>query len=205
MQLNDALTQIAEIRAQVERTQVYRGYRSAPVATSGLLAVAAGFAQLWLIAAPLNEPGLYVALWVGAAVLIVVAAGGEIVTRYRRTVSDTERARTRQAVSQFAPCLLAGGLLTAAVLLSAREFVPLLPGIWCVLFSLGIFASLRVLPRGVGTVAVFYLLCGLANVMLAQGEYALAPWTMAAPFGAGQLWAAGILYWKLERQPSQPT
>lgn len=202
MQLNDALTQIAEIRAQVERARVYRGYRSVPVAVSGLLALAAGLAQVWLIDAPLNHPGLYVALWVGAAGLSVVAAGGEIITRYRRTESATERARTRQAVGQFAPCLLAGGLLTAAIVTSADRYVPLLPGIWCVLFSLGVFASLRVLPKGVGMVAAFYLLCGLANVLLAQGEQALAPWTMAAPFGIGQLWAAGILYRELERTPA---
>lgn len=199
MQLNDALSQIAEIRAQVERAQVYRGYRSIPVGLSGLLAVAAALAQSWLVPSPLIRPGLYVSLWVSAALLSVAAAGGEIITRYRRTVSETERARTRQAVGQFAPCLLAGGLLTVAILLAAPETVRLLPGIWCVLFSLGIFASLRVLPRSIGLVAVFYLLCGLANVIFAQGPHALAPWAMAVPFGAGQAWAAGILYWKLER------
>jgi hypothetical protein len=201
MQLNDALSQIAEIRALVERARVYRGYRSIPVALSGLLAVAAAIAQSWLLESPLNRPGLYVSLWVSAALLSVAAAGGEIITRYRRTLSETERARTRQAAGQFAPCLLAGGLLTAAILMAARESIPLLPGIWCVLFSLGIFASLRVLPRGIGLVAAFYLLCGLADVTFAQGAQALAPWTMAVPFGVGQLWAAGILYWKLERTP----
>ena len=199
MQLNDALTQIAEIRSQVERAQVYRGYRSVPVAISGLLAAGAGLLQLWLVESPLSELELYIPIWVSAAVLSIAAAGGEIATRYRRTVSETERARTRQAIGQFAPCLLAGGLLTAVMLISAEESAWLLPGIWCVLFSLGIFASLRVLPRGVGQVALFYLLCGLANVLIARGEHALAPWAMAVPFGVGQLWAAGILYWKLER------
>jgi hypothetical protein len=203
MQLNDALTQIAEIRSQIERTQVYRGYRSVPVAISGVLALGAGVLQQWLVESPLNELGLYCLIWVSAAGLSIVAAGGEIMTRYRRTISETERARTRQAIGQFAPCLLAGGLLTTVLLTSAENSAWLLPGIWCVLFSLGIFASLRVMPRGVGNVAVFYLLCGLANVLLAQGAYALAPWAMAVPFGVGQLWAAGVLYWKLERNPDE--
>ena len=199
MQLNEALTQIAEIRSQVEQARVYRGYRSVPVAISGVLALCAGVLQHCLVDAPLNEPGRYLFIWVGAAILSVVAAGGEIATRYRRTISETERSRTRQAVGQFAPCLLAGGLLTVVMLVSAEESVWLLPGIWSVMFSLGIFASLRVLPPGVVLVAVYFLLCGMANVMLGQGEHALAPWTMAVPFGVGQLWAAGILYWKLER------
>ena len=37
MHLNEALTQIAEIRSQVEQARVYRGYRSVPVAISGKL------------------------------------------------------------------------------------------------------------------------------------------------------------------------
>ncbi len=199
MQLNDALTQIAEIRSQVERARVYRGYRSVPVAISGVLAVGAGVVQLSLVESPLSELRVYVSIWVSAAVLSVAAAGGEIATRYRRTVSETERARTRQAVGQFAPCLLAGGLLTGVMLATTHESAWLLPGLWCILFSLGVFASLRVLPRGVGAVAIFYLLCGLVNVLIARGEHALAAWTMSVPFGVGQFWAAGILYWKLER------
>ena len=89
MQLNDALTQIAEIRSQVERTRVYRGYRSVPVAISGVLAVGAAAVQNWFVRTPLDQIHLYVAIWFCAAVLSVLAAGGEIATRYRRTASET--------------------------------------------------------------------------------------------------------------------
>ena len=204
MQLSEALTQIGEIRSQMERAGVYRGYRAAPVAASGLIAWAAGAAQWWLIADPLREIGAYLCLWVSAAVLCLAASGGEIVLRYRRTNSETERARTRQAAGQFAPCLLAGGLLTAVVLLAAAEATWLLPGLWSVLFSLGIFASLRVLPRGMFRVALFYLVWGLGAVVWAQGPNALSPWAMAVPFGCGQLCAAAILYWELERPSAGP-
>jgi hypothetical protein len=199
MQLSEALTQIGEIRSQVERAGVYRGYRAAPVAASGLIAWGAGAAQWWLIADPLREIGAYLCLWISAAVLCLAVAGGEILLRYRRTDSETERARTRQVVGQFAPCLLAGGLLTAVVLLAAAEATWLLPALWSVLFSLGIFASLRVVPRGMDRVACFYLFWGLAAIVWAQGPYALAPWAMAVPFGCGQLWTAAVLYWELER------
>jgi len=199
MQLSEALSQIGEIRSQVERAGVYRGYRARPVALSGLIAWVAGGAQWWLIADPLREIGLYLSIWVSAAVLCLAAAGGEILYRYRRTDSETDRARTRQAAGQFAPCLLAGGLLTAIVLLAAAEATWLLPGLWSVLFSLGIFASSRVMPRGMLRVAFFYLFCGLAAIIWAQGPDALSPWVMAIPFGCGQLSAAGVLYWELER------
>ena len=39
MDLHDALTQISEIRRQVARTEVFRGYRAVPVAFSGFLAI----------------------------------------------------------------------------------------------------------------------------------------------------------------------
>jgi hypothetical protein len=203
MQLSEALSQIGEIRSQVERAGVYRGYRAAPVAASGLIAWGAGAAQWWLISDPLDNIGVYLCIWVCAAVLSLVASGGEILFRYRRTESETGRARTRQAVGQFAPCLLAGGLLTVVVLLAAADATWLLPGLWSVFFSLGIFASLRVLPRGMVRVGFFYLLWGLAAVVWAQGPYALSPWVMAVPFGCGQLLAAAILYWELERPVSE--
>ena len=41
MELREALTQISEIRAQVARTEMFRGYRSLTVAFTGLLAFCA--------------------------------------------------------------------------------------------------------------------------------------------------------------------
>ena len=45
MELHEALTQIAEIRQQMAKSDVFRGYRSAPVAFSGLVALAAAVAS----------------------------------------------------------------------------------------------------------------------------------------------------------------
>ena len=41
MELREALTQIAEIRQQMARTEVFRGYRAMPVAFGGVVALAA--------------------------------------------------------------------------------------------------------------------------------------------------------------------
>jgi len=46
---------------------------------------------------------------------------------------------------------------------------------------------------------VFYLATGTLCLALAQGEHALSPWAMGLPFGVGQLLAALVLYWTLER------
>ena len=81
MELRDALAQISEIRRQMARTEVFRGYRSMPVAFSGLLALAAaGFQALWLPDPGQNVPA-YLTLWLGAALVSALAAGTEMALR----------------------------------------------------------------------------------------------------------------------------
>ncbi len=198
MELHEALSQIEEIRWQMARTQVFRGYRAAPVAMSGVLAVAAAGAQRLLIVDPSQQIGVYLTLWVGAAVLSAVAAGAAMVMR-GRGYAPSRRRITWLAVEQFIPCLVAGGLVTAVIVLCAPEGLWVLPGLWQVLFSLGVFASCRLLPRATFGVAVFYLASGVTCLALARGPHTLAPWAMGVPFGVGQLLAAAVLYWTLER------
>jgi hypothetical protein len=204
MELREALTQIAEIRLQMARTEVFRGYRAVPVAFSGLLALFAAVVQSAWITEPLQNVPAYLTLWVGAAVLSAVAAGLEMAVRSRNSESPLTREVTWLAVAQFLPCLVAGGLVTFVLALYAPEALWVLPGIWQILFSLGIFASYRLLPRATFGVAVFYLCAGVACLALARGDSALWPWAMGLPFGLGQLYAAAVLYWTLERGHVEP-
>jgi hypothetical protein len=204
MELREALTKIAEIRLQMARTEVFRGYRAVPVAFSGLLALGAAIVQSVWIADPLQNIAAYLTLWVGAAVLSAVAAGIEMVMRSLNQGTALTREITWLAVGQFLPCLVAGGLVTGALALFAPEALWILPGVWQVLFSLGIFASYRLLPRATFGVAVFYLASGVVCLAAARGDAALSPWAMGVPFGAGQLYAAAVLYWTLERGHDEP-
>jgi hypothetical protein len=198
MELRDALTQISEIRHQLARTEVFRGYRAMPVAFSGVLALAtAGFQAVW-IRDPSSELPAYLSLWIAAAVAGAGAAGVEMVIRARMSSSSHAREITWLAVEQFVPCLVAGGLVTLVLCRFAPEAVWVLPGLWQVLFSLGVFASCRLLPRATFVVAVFYLASGLTCLALARGDAALSPWAMGLPFGVGQLLAAAVLYRTLE-------
>ncbi len=204
MELREALTQISEIRLQMARTEMFRGYRALPVAFSGLLAgAAAGFQAAWIPQPTQNLPA-YLALWLGAAVVSALASGLEMAVRWRNTPSALNREITCLALGQFAPCVVAGGLLLIVLLGSAPESVWMLPGLWQVLFSLGIFASYRLLPRATFGVAVFYMVAGVACLALAQGDAALSPWAMGLPFGVGQLLSAAVLYWTLERSDVEP-
>ena len=198
MELREAMTQISEIRLQLARTEVFRGLRALPVAMSGLLALAAaGFQAAW-VSRPAEHLSAYLTLWIGAAVVSAVAAGTEMGLRWRAATSPWAREKTWLAVEQFLPCLAAGGLLTFVVVRFSPEVAWMLPGLWQILFSLGIFASCRLLPRALFGVAVFYLASGLASLALARGELAFSPWAMGLPFGTGQLLAAAVLYRTLE-------
>jgi hypothetical protein len=199
MELREALTQITEIRLQLARTEVFRGYRAMPVAFSGCVALLAALIQAVTIPDPTGQIGAYLVLWTGAAVVSVLAAGLEMMIRARNASTPLTRELTWLAIEQFCPSLMAGALVTIVLFRYAVESLWILPGLWQIFFGLGIFASCRLLPRPTFWVAVFYLGTGLAILAVAHGEAALSPWSMGLPFGAGQFLAALVLYRTLER------
>jgi hypothetical protein len=203
MELRDALAQISAIRRQLARTEVFRGYRALPVAFSGALALAAAGVQTLLIPEPAKNITAYLALWVGAAAVSMAATGVEMLLNCRRSRSPLTADMTWLAVSQFLPSIVAGGLVTAVLLAYARESLWMLPGLWALLFGLGVFASYRLLPRATFWVGLFYMTAGIMCLALAQGPAELSPWAMGVPFGLGQLFAAGVLYWTLERNDGE--
>ena len=204
MELRDALTQIAEIRQQMARTEVFRGYRSATTAFSALVAVAAAAVQQYGLPDEHWIAWHVLYLWAAAAAVSLIVVATEMVVRYRRNPSVLQRQITLVAVEQFVPCLVAGALMTYVLSYVATwNTLLMLPGLWAILFSLGVFASRRVLPKGTALVGAWYLLAGLVCLMhhKEQGreQFNFAK-QMALTFGGGQLLAAGVLYWMLERR-----
>jgi hypothetical protein len=70
----------------------------------------------------------------------------------------------------------------------------MLPGLWQVLVALGIFASVRSLPRTVAIAGAWYFVAGFTVLLLASRSHALSPWTMGMPFAIGQLLLAALLH-----------
>jgi hypothetical protein len=191
--LHQALAEIAAIRGQMARAGEFRGYGPATLAATSLLAVAAGFVQPFWVAHPLAAPGQYVAFWCAAAAVAAALIAAEALARSRRLHGGLADAMIRAALEQFLPAALAGILLTAALLRWSPEAVRLLPGLWQVIFSLGVFATCRFLPRAVLAVGGWYLITGLGAIAL-SARHPLDPWVMAAPFAVGQALAAAILW-----------
>ncbi len=97
------------------------------------------------------------------------------------------------AVEQFLPAAGAGALLTLVLVQYASSATWMLPGLWQLIFSLGVFSSCRFLPRAMVAAGMWYLLTGLTCIALGDSR-AFSPWTMGVSFGVGQFLAAGILF-----------
>jgi hypothetical protein len=197
MDLSRALGQLADIHQQMAKGQIYRGFRSIPIATSGLIGFVAAWAQ---------EPGLgasdpvgFVLYWAVIAACAGLVGASEILYNYVVHDDRIARRRTRQVVGQFLPSLLAGAAITVSFLHLSATLVPLLPGLWAICFGIGTFASRPYLPRASGWIALFYYAAGMALLWLAHGPEPLRGWWVGGTFGTGQLLAALVLYWNLER------
>lgn len=190
--LNKALGDISSIRRQVARSTEFRGYGPATLASTGVLAfLAAGAQTLWL-PDPANQISAYLGIWIWTAILSAALIGAQMYTRTRRIHSGIADEMIRMAVEQFLPSVGAGVLITIVLVRYAPTALWMLPGIWQVIFSLGVFSSCRFLPRLVATAGVWYLLTGMICIALADVR-SLSPWAMGIPYGVGQVLVAGIL------------
>jgi len=192
MKVQRALSQIAEIHRHLAKSEVYRGCRSLPVALTGVFAVLGGFLMPWVV--PAQSPMAFLLFWVGIAVLSCAVVISEIAYDYYFRSGATIRRTTRKVCEQFAPCLAAGTVVTVAIAGAEAAYVPLLPGLWAVLYSMGLFAARPYLPRAIGWVALFYLVAGVALFLSIAHDPASMTLRMAATFGPGQLLAALVLY-----------
>jgi hypothetical protein len=197
--LYKALGDISSIRRQVAHSTEFRGYGPATLAATGGLAMLAAAAQAFLLPDPANHIAAYLAIWISTAILSAGLIGVQMVTRTHRMHSGMADEMIRMAVEQFLPSAGAGALITIVLVRAVPSVLWMLPGLWQVIFSLGVFSSCRFLPRPMLAAGVWYLLSGLACVMLADGR-ALSPWGMGIPYGVGQLLVAGILYFTAEER-----
>jgi hypothetical protein len=198
-ELDKALGDISSIRRQMARSTEFRGYGPLTLAATGFFAVSAAALQaLWVPDPPSHMAG-YLAIWIWTAVLSAGLISGQMQTRTRRIHSGLADEMIRMASEQFLPSLAAGALLTIVVARYVPHDLWILPGIWQVVFSLGVFSSCRFLPRLMVAAGVWYLATGLFCIGLGDTR-ALSPWAMGIPYGAGQLLIAAILLFRKREQ-----
>ena len=192
--LDKALDDILAIRSQLAAGTAFRGYGPAMMATTGGIALLTAVLQSLWLTNPTAQPLAFLASWAAAAVLSSILIWIEMRARSQRHHSGLADAMIYQAVEQSLPAGVAGVLLTFMLWKFAPEALWMLPGLWQLLVSLGIFASVRSLPRTVALAGAWYFVAGFAVLMLASQSHTLSPWTMGLPFVTGQLLMAALLY-----------
>src|SRR5258708_6927046 len=175
------------------RSTEFRGYGPATLAATGLFAVSAALAQARWLPDPVGHISIYLAIWISTAALSAALIAAQMFTRTRRIHSGMADEMIRMAAEQFLPSAGAGALLTFVLFAYVPSALWMLPGLWQITFSLGVFASCRFLPRPMVAAGAWYLLTGLFCIALADAR-ALSPWTMGIPYGVGQLLVTAVLF-----------
>jgi hypothetical protein len=197
-ELRQALDDINTIRSQVARGTQFRGYGPLSIASSGALALAVAAAQARWAQSPEHDLRLFLLVWISTAAVAVLLSALETVFRVRRVHSGLALQMIQAAAEQFLPCIVVGLLLTVVLMRVAPQDFWMLPGLWAVLFSLGVFASCRFLPRQMFAVGAWYLAAGLVSLLIAGSHHALLPWAMGISFGVGHLLVAAVLHFGFE-------
>jgi hypothetical protein len=192
--LHKALADIGSIRQQVAAGTMFRGLGPTVVAVTGVLAaVTATVQSIWLGDIG-QRPVAFLAAWAGTAAVSAALIGAEMIARTRRHHGGLADAMLINAIEQALPAGVAGVAVALVLIQFAPDTLWVLPGLWQVLVGLGIFASVRSLPRAVAWAGAWYLAAGIVVLALSSQSQALSPWAMGLPFVVGQLLLAAILH-----------
>jgi hypothetical protein len=192
--LDKALADIFVIRSQIAAGTAFRGYGPAAVAVTGGLALLTTIVQFFWLDDSTANPLPFFGFWAATAVVSASLIWIEMRARSRRHHSGLADAMVTQAIEQFLPAGAAGAAFAALLWQFAPDTLWILPGLWQVLVALGIFASVRTLPRTVAMAGAWYFVAGFTVLLLASQSHALSPWTMGLPFAIGQVLLAGLLH-----------
>lgn len=190
--LDKALADIVEIKSRLAQSSEFLGLGPAALAATGALAFLVAMAQSILPGA--TDPVAYFAAWVATAIIACALIGAEMLRRGRYHHAGLADQMIREAVLHFVPAGVAGAALLAFFAQSAPADLWLVPGLWLILVSLGIFAATRSLPPGMIYAGAWYLLSGFTVLLLSATGHALSPWSMGLPFALGQCGIALLVH-----------
>lgn len=188
-----AIAQIADIRAQIAASTRFRGYAPEMVAVIGLVSLLLMLAQIaWPARLAVNDRQ-QVLTWGALLVVAGLVMAIEAISRSRREHGGMAGAMLQGALRTVLPVTIVGIVVAVAVLVYAPQLCWLLPGIWQMLIGVIAFASFATMPRAIVWPAAWYI-CSGAAVLMTSGRLGLVtPLLAGGPFVAGHFAIAGIL------------
>lgn len=188
-----ALSQISNIRAQVAASTRFQGIAPGFSLLSGVLAFIVATIQSVQPQALVQESLGFIAVWAGVLVISSCIVAFEATSRVRRLHGRMSHAMLSTALQKVLPFAIAAAVITWAVCTFSLESAWLLPGLWLMLIGLLGFSALANLPREMGWPAIWYFVCGAVVLALAGASGALSPWMMGIPMSVGQVIVTLIL------------
>jgi hypothetical protein len=192
MRVDDALRQIEAIHEQLDKGEVYRGFQVGGVAAAGVLGLAAAALQDRLV-----DGQYFLHYWIAVATVCAFVAGGSALFAFIWREDAWARRKTLRLLCQFIPCVIAGTAITWVF--AHADLMRYLPGLWAIVFGLGLLAARPYLPRATGWVCLFYLACGCGLLARAAHGAELSGWQVGGVFGLGHLASALVLSRNVER------
>ncbi|MGB8965612.1 MAG: hypothetical protein WCB99_08220 [Candidatus Cybelea sp.] len=195
MELQRALSDLAEVRERLARLQRFEGYSGVAAAASGLGAMLAAFVQQRTAPMPASPGDLrsYLIIWLSCLAAALVLNYGAVAVWLLNHRAPGARSRFRTAALSIAPSIVLGGALSFA-LIDHRAYA-LLPGTWFAFYAIGLFASRGAIPSSTIGITIGFAALALVFLVTPLNAFALAWWVMALGFGIGQL-AIGYLIWR---------
>lgn len=185
--LNEVLSQIDTICEHVVRVEEFRGFRAITIAGTGAVGLAAAMIQSWVFPATSAYATAFITYWVVIAVINAILVGCELGARWVFTSSALLRASTKRILESFFPSLFAGALLTYVIVFHATGSIGILPGLWGVIYSVGLFSAWRQIGPNTFWVAAYFLATGAICIAMSPYGYAFHPFVMGGMFGIGQM------------------
>ncbi len=198
MEHDDALAKITEIHSHLARSGIYKGYRSLYVGISGIIGIGAGALESFFV--PVVASKLFVFYWLIIAGINLSMCALMMGYQYIFQESKLERRKTMFVLAQFVPMLVAGIIVTVPIYTAAESAIPFLPGLWALLFGMGIFALRPYLPLITAIAGAFYFVCSFLLFGMAVKNPALLGYGLGCTFGIGQVLSAVLLFFSIERK-----
>jgi len=212
MNIHQALSEISEIKAQLDRTQSHRGFRSLAALLSAFAVVAmAIYLNRWATDVSVSQ---FVNAWVMVAAASMGFAATEMKVRATMGDANLHWKMHSNLGRQLLPSLVVGAVMTFVFSGNQWPFFneadpdqvspiasrhALLPAVWAMVYGLGIVACVQHLPDAARWVAVWFIVGGIACVMVEQHSMDRLNLQMAVLFGGGQVFLGAILFWNMER------
>lgn len=185
--IHDALIQVRDLRRAILEKQRFKGYSGRARVLGGVSALTMA---MFLSSVGPSKPAVLLG-WMVVLVLGLLLNYGALLYWFLSAPHVRRDPRHLRPVLAALPSLWVGGLLSFA-LLRARVFWPVY-GVWMTLYGLANLSARDILPRAIGHVGFFYLVCGTVFLLTPEPRFE-NPWPMGIVFFVGEFLAGWILH-----------